>query len=141
MNQDEVLRAVGEPTTKKSSNWGWRLSDGPCIKYDGENCVEHQHKETTVLFTDKGSVYLYEDTGCRTLDGKWLRDIHKVDNPSKPKRKLTEADLRERVLPYVHECGSYWCWGTNAGFQGSGFKTKEDAIADAVARARDGLTF
>jgi hypothetical protein len=57
MNEKEVLRAIGEPN----------------VRYDGEAISSwtwhpRQLNETTIFFTTKGTVYLW-NSGCKSLNG------------------------------------------------------------------------
>jgi hypothetical protein len=73
MNQEEVVRALGEPTQKSDmgdhgSDWMWKLPPGKCVKYDGDKCVEQETKEGRVSFTPSGNVN-YAVDACETIGG------------------------------------------------------------------------
>jgi hypothetical protein len=57
MNEAEVLRAIGEPNVRYDgraiSSWTWH---------------PRQLNETTIFFTTKGTVYLW-NSGCKSLNG------------------------------------------------------------------------
>jgi hypothetical protein len=76
MNQEEVVRALGEPTQKTDlgdygSDWTWQLPPGKCLKYDGDKCVEQEKNEPRIAFTRKGSLH-YATDGCETLSGHFV---------------------------------------------------------------------
>lgn len=58
MNQDEVLRALGEPTSRSKTSWTWRLPPTECLKYEGDNCVEQKENKAIIFLSAKGNVYL-----------------------------------------------------------------------------------
>lgn len=67
MNESEVSRAWGEPTTKEISTWTWDMKPGACLKFDGDTCVQHEQRYAVLSFTANGNVYL-EGEDCRALN-------------------------------------------------------------------------
>jgi hypothetical protein len=76
MSKDEVLRALGEPSERKDyggeigSNWTWQLPAGKCLKYDGDNCIQHEENHQIIFFTSGGNAK--GAAGCETLAGKYV---------------------------------------------------------------------
>jgi hypothetical protein len=63
MSKQEVLLAFGEPTGREFDDtaWTWKLPDGACLKYAGDNCAERQHLEGFIHFTPNGYNLSYTD--------------------------------------------------------------------------------
>lgn len=89
MSHEEVLKAIGTPSAKDDwgqtgSAWTWDLAPGPCLKYDGEKCIERKKRQQIVFFTAKG--YLRDSTAeCQILD--------REASPQNPAGYIDASDL------------------------------------------------
>jgi hypothetical protein len=108
MNEEEVARALGPPTTKESNasfgdTWTWLLPGGKCLKYDGDSCVEKAQRKYAVQFTTKR--YASVEVGCQTLDSQFVY-FRSVDlfNHLPPSR----ATILEQIEPCKNVVAPDW---------------------------------
>lgn len=71
MNEEEVLRALGNPTSKSGRSWTWQLPAGECLKYDGDQCIEQKENHAIIFLTAKGNVYLHS-VGCEDINNSYV---------------------------------------------------------------------
>jgi hypothetical protein len=141
MNEEEVARALGEPSTKASlatgDTWTWLPPGGKCLKYDGDTCVEKEKHEQIVFFTPKGNAW--NGIGCQTLKSDFAyydsSDLFKnLPTPATETKRakvggqISLCQLSHPPIP-MEASKKMFCWDPHDGNPERGpFATREAAI-------------
>jgi hypothetical protein len=122
MSRDELLRALGRPTSETSSDLVYNHRTNECARYSGDMCSEYKADEQTILLKDGyADDQLDVGGGCRTLYGE-----NQNLGLEMPDFRLSTAKVSKRTARTAEEAA----WHTRTAGEAASWHTKENCEAD-----------
>jgi len=131
MSRDEIVQALGQPTSETSFELVYKRQTSECARYSGDICSQYKTDEQIVFLRDGYTDdHLDVGSGCRTLYGEnQYLGLQTPDfRPSTANgSKRTARAAEEAASPHSRTSGEAASWHTKENCEANGFFWKEES--------------